>query len=270
MSAYGSPQDGRNGLRRCRQCDGLRSAPSPTPNVVPSKWFHGSISLSLTPTSRPNWAASGSAVSSARSSGRGPQHGHVPAGQELGGGLRHEPPLFRQVETGEPAVEHAARIAHLAMAQEVDDGGVRHGALSLPAAGECTREPLTERHRPRTHPRRCRRPRQLEPVQQAGAGGACRLLRLADVGVGHRDLRPGGGDQRAGQHAAPDHTVVGVPGRNRRRGDRGRRHRGDRGPTTGPGPRLRRPRRSDPRRPRLARPRRPGPWLVPTGAAQPR
>jgi hypothetical protein len=65
----------------------------------------------------------------------GPQHGHVPAGQEPGGGLGHEPALLGQVVAREPAVEHTTRVAYIAMAQQVDDGGVRHGPLSLPGAG---------------------------------------------------------------------------------------------------------------------------------------
>ena len=68
MSTYGSPHDGRTGLRRCHQL-AWRRAPSPTANLVPSKWFHGSISRSSTSVSRPNWAATGVAVSSARSIG---------------------------------------------------------------------------------------------------------------------------------------------------------------------------------------------------------
>src|SRR5215469_1496495 len=68
-SAYGSPHEGRNGFRRYSQCCGWRSAPSPTPNRRPSKWFAASMSRSSVTIGRPNSAAIGSAVSTARSSG---------------------------------------------------------------------------------------------------------------------------------------------------------------------------------------------------------
>ncbi len=69
MLRYGSPQDGRNGLARRGQLPGRRSAGNPTSKRSPWKWFHGSISRSSTRASRPNCAATGAAVSCARSSG---------------------------------------------------------------------------------------------------------------------------------------------------------------------------------------------------------
>jgi hypothetical protein len=58
-----------NGLRSTHQLPGWRSAPSPTPNRLPSKKFSVSMSRSSTPVTTPNWAANGSAVCWARSSG---------------------------------------------------------------------------------------------------------------------------------------------------------------------------------------------------------
>ncbi len=68
-SMYGSPQDGLNGLVRYFQYEGLRSEPSPTPKVLPSKMFSASISRGSAATVRPCALAIGSAVSCARSSG---------------------------------------------------------------------------------------------------------------------------------------------------------------------------------------------------------
>ena len=68
-SVYGSPQDGRNGLRRYGQCSGWRSEPSPTPKVLPSKWLPASMSRSSVRISTSNAAAIGPAVSCARWSG---------------------------------------------------------------------------------------------------------------------------------------------------------------------------------------------------------
>ena len=69
IKAYGSPQLGRNGLRRCGQFCGRRSAPSPTPKRLPSKTFSLSSSRSSVPTGTPKTSAIGVAVSCARCSG---------------------------------------------------------------------------------------------------------------------------------------------------------------------------------------------------------
>src|SRR5262249_21373816 len=66
---YGSPHDGRNGLRSLSQCSGWRSTPSPTATRWPWKMLSASINWSSTSTSRPCGRAISAAVSCARCRG---------------------------------------------------------------------------------------------------------------------------------------------------------------------------------------------------------
>src|SRR5690242_5138615 len=45
----------------------------------------------------------------------------------------------REVEVGKPSVENPARVADLAVAEQVDHGHIGHGALSLPVPWPLTR-----------------------------------------------------------------------------------------------------------------------------------
>src|SRR5690606_17295997 len=58
--------------------------------------------------------------------------GDVPAGEVLGDPVGHPPAQFGQVVAGQPAVEDALRVLHLAVPHQVDDGDVLvllHGPL---------------------------------------------------------------------------------------------------------------------------------------------
>ena len=68
-SEYGSPHDGRKGLSRCRQTDGVRTRLRPMVKRLPSKTFVDSMTLSSRTGVTPRTFASGAAVCCARSSG---------------------------------------------------------------------------------------------------------------------------------------------------------------------------------------------------------
>ena len=126
---YGSPHDGRNGLHRCRQFAGLRSAPSPTPKVLPWKTLSASISPSSVATSRPCVFGDrrGGLLRALQRGGH--DVGDVAGGEVLGDPVGHLTAEFGQVVARQPSVEDAARVLDLAVAHDVHDGDVSAGLV---------------------------------------------------------------------------------------------------------------------------------------------
>ena len=118
-----------NGLRSCHQNRGSRQAPSPGPMRLPSKKLADSIRSGSVSTARSCLAAMGAAVSWARCSGEAMTATMSRSGQRVGDGLRLRPALVGQVKSGQPAVEDAAGVVHLAVPHHMDAGLLGHQAF---------------------------------------------------------------------------------------------------------------------------------------------
>ena len=123
-----------NGLRSCHQNRGSRQAPSPGPTRLPSKKLADSIRSGSVSTARPCLAAMGAAVSWARCSGEAITATMSRSASAVGHRGRLRAALVGQVESGQPAVEDAARVVHLAVAHDVHPGVLGHQDFPSSAA----------------------------------------------------------------------------------------------------------------------------------------
>ena len=120
-TSYGSPHDGLSGLRRCHQFLGLRSAPSPLPNDLPSKTLVDSIRRGSVCTSSPvSFAERGGRLLRALER-RGADVHDVAVTDRFGDPLGHRPAELGEVVARPAAVEDALGVVHLAVSQQVDD-----------------------------------------------------------------------------------------------------------------------------------------------------
>src|SRR4051812_26535745 len=68
-----------------------------------------------------------------RSLQRGGEQGrNVTVGEEVGGGVRHEPPVVREVKVRQSPVKDVPWVVDLTMPQQVDSGFLSHSAARLP------------------------------------------------------------------------------------------------------------------------------------------